>query len=71
MPAVHSAYGIGMNWEGQVLMHAAFLPEDSLGVGIVALERFDDFDLTEAATARRIPSFMPLPRAPLFHRAAL
>src|SRR6266404_9781653 len=47
MPAVHSAHGIGVDRECKVLMHAAFLPEDSLRVGIVALERLDAFDLTK------------------------
>ena len=39
-----------MNREGEVLMHTAFLPEDPLRVGIVALERLDAFELTQPPT---------------------
>jgi hypothetical protein len=47
MPTMHSADRIRVHGKSKILMHAAFLPKDSLGVGVVALKRFHSFDLPE------------------------
>src|ERR1700754_1646348 len=47
MPAMHAAHGIGMHREGQILMYAAFFPEDSLGIRVITLERLDAFELPQ------------------------
>src|SRR5579862_7282137 len=45
MPAVLSADRVGLNGEGQVLMHACILPVHAGGIGIVAFERLNAVDL--------------------------
>jgi hypothetical protein len=47
VPAVHPADRIRVNGEGQILVHSAFLPEDSLRIRIVAFEWFDALDLSK------------------------
>jgi len=51
MPAVHSAYRVRMNRKRKILMHSAFLPEDSIRIRIIALEGFDAFYLTQSPTS--------------------
>src|SRR3954451_14611251 len=45
MPAVLSAYEIGLHRKRQILMHPAVGPEDSLRIRVFTLERFDAVDL--------------------------
>src|SRR5947209_8736425 len=48
VPAVHAADRVGMDGEGQVLMHTALAPENAGRVWIIALKRLDAFQLTHA-----------------------
>src|SRR3954468_17502199 len=45
MPAVLSAYEIGLHRKCQILMHPAVGPENSLRIRVFTLERFDTVDL--------------------------
>ena len=45
VPAVHSAHRIGVDREGEVLVHAHLAPPYALRVGVVALEGLDAVDL--------------------------
>src|SRR5215471_11446917 len=47
MPAVHTANGVGLNREGQVLRHAALSPPDALGIRIGTGERTWSFNLPD------------------------
>ena len=41
MPAMLAADKVGLHGKGQILMHSGILPENSLGVRIIAFERLD------------------------------
>src|SRR3990170_4058386 len=52
VPAMLTAYGIGLHRESQVLVHAAVFPEDSFGVRVVAFEWFNSMYLPHQPLAR-------------------
>src|SRR5271166_3614904 len=51
MPAMHAADGIGMNWEGDVLMHPGIAPPDSLRLGVGAIVWRNAFQLAHLPLA--------------------
>src|SRR5262249_29712168 len=58
MPAMHSADGIGMHRESEILMHTGLAPEDALRIGIVAFEGLYVFDSLKPPPA--IPDFLEI-----------
>src|SRR5579859_3883601 len=51
VPAMHAADRVGMDREGQVLMHASLAPENASRVRVIALERTYSFQVPQAPYA--------------------
>src|SRR5260370_27697726 len=56
MPTMHPAHRVRVDRKRQVLMHAAFAPEDARGVWIIALKRSNTFQVAHPPDTTRISS---------------